>query len=333
MWQKFTQDLLPTEVNIVNLGVSAQSLSGSSGLLVRDLTAVDNLKKQYDSVSPFIVGVFAGTNDLASLSRSTTQVYGDLQTYNTNRQAAGEKSIVFTILPRNSINANRDTVNGCIRDGFSGTNAGCGGGQLPANAIVYAGFDPNMGQDNQTSTSWFSSDGVHPSNAGYALIATYVAPAVMRAIGTPSAPVWLRFTVSNNGTSTWTIAPNGNTAGPSIAIPSATSSSIPIYYLGPKYKLCGAELKTTTQFSATGLTTLQATIGDSVGGSTFYSSSQYNMMTAPGATNFQDTQILNSKTWAGSNVTLEINGANQNLNAQSNLAGAIDVSLCVTSVP
>ena len=332
-FQKYTMDILPITGYWQQLGAPGACIATNTctisstltNLTAQAATKVDGLVKRLSQSSKTILQIWAGTNDLnwgAGAANTNTA----LKTYVTARKAAGwNKIIVGTLTARIAADTTRTATNATILTDWAS-------GALAADAVSMHGFDPNMGQSTQGSTTWYY-DGVHPSAAGNSLVATYEAPAIMMALG--GGKVWLRFTVSNNAATNWTLAANGNTAGPAAAIAAATSQSVPLYFLGPKYQVCGVQLKANTAFTATGLTTLTATVGDSVGGSTFYTSTTYDLMAAPGNTNFQAKipALAAASTYAGSNVTLELTGANQNLNAQANLAGSVDVRLCIQAIP
>jgi hypothetical protein len=140
-----------------------------------------------------------------------------------------------------------------------------------------------------------------------------------------STAVCSLYTLSNNGTN-WTV--NGV---PGIAIPSAMSSSPVLFALPARGKILWSTVKTTTAWSGTGFTSFGITIGDSVGGTTFYTSSSYDMFVAVSNTNFQDSVMFKSATFAGSNVVAVLT-ANQNLNANT-ITGVTAIDVCSVVIP
>lgn len=134
------------------------------------------------------------------------------------------------------------------------------------------------------------------------------------------------YTVSNNGTN-FTV--NG-VAG--IAIPAAVTASPVLFALPAKGRVLGVSEKTTTAWSGTGFTSFAETIGDSVGGTTYYNSNAYDLDAAVGNTNFQNTAgLFKSASYAGSNVVVVIT-ANQNLNTNA-ITGVTDIEVCWVTLP
>lgn len=343
MYLSRAQSLLSMPVNITNLGVSGDSMNN---MVTTDTTAIDNLKKQYDSAPIFIAHAFADTNDLANLARTPTQVHTDNKSWVAARIAAGERTVLMTTMSRAAVDANVTTLNGCTRDAFilavGGTNVtpGCGGGALngtapggatiPIHAVAWNGFDPNMGIAGKSTSSWFA-DGVHGNNTGYALIGHYVADAWQRALG--GGEVCHRVPFSTNSNTNWTLNFGGG-AGPAAANAGIATQAVPIYYIAPKQKLTRLSLKTTTAFSGTSLTALTVTWGDSVGGTTWYSSTTYDLVPAVSNTNYQDIvpPLNTSDTWGGSTLNLAMTATGANLNV-ANIAGAVDLTFCIASIP
>jgi hypothetical protein len=149
--------------------------------------------------------------------------------------------------------------------------------------------------------------------------------------GTSGAiPSCWRYTLSNNGTN-WMTAVNGGTAvlGPPIA--ASTSQDVPLFALSPKGTVTGVREKTTVAWSGSAFTSLNLSVGDSAGGSSFYTAPSYNLMAAASATNFRSTQLFKSATDAGSNVVIHLT-ANQNLN-MAPIAGSVDIEACWVTLP
>jgi len=134
-----------------------------------------------------------------------------------------------------------------------------------------------------------------------------------------------KYTLTNNGTN-WTV--NGVVGA---AIAANTTQSVTLFALPTRGKVQGITEKTTTAWSGTGFTSFAETIGDSVGGTTFYSAVSYDLDAAVGNTNFQDTALFKSATFAGSNVQAVLT-ANQNLNTNT-ITGVTDIDVCWVSLP
>ena len=145
-----------------------------------------------------------------------------------------------------------------------------------------------------------------------------------------SVPSCTAYTLSNDGTN-WTTAINSGavTAGP--AIESSTVQDIPLFALPPKGTITGIREKVTTAWSGDGFTSLGLWIGDSAGGPSFYTSSEYDLMAAPGDTNFLSTQLFKSATDAGSTVIAHVS-ANTELTAAA-LSGSVDIDVCWVTLP
>ena len=149
----------------------------------------------------------------------------------------------------------------------------------------------------------------------------------MQSSTVPSCTV---YTLSNNRTN-WTTSVNGAAAVAGPAIASSTLQDVPLFTLPAKGTITGIRQKTTTAWSGAGFTTLTLWVGDSVGGPAFYTSSAYDLMAAPGNTNFLSTQLFKSATDAGSMVIAHISG-NVLLNAAP-IAGSVDIDVCSVTLP
>jgi len=148
--------------------------------------------------------------------------------------------------------------------------------------------------------------------------------------GLSSIPVCTKYTLSNNGTN-WTTAVNGSAVVSGSAISAATTQDVTLFSLPAKGIVTGVREKTSTAWSGTGFTTLSLSVGDSVGGTSFYTAPSYDLRAAVSATNFRNTQIFKNSTDAGSNVTAHIAG-NQNLNTAA-IAGSVDIEVCAVVLP
>jgi lysophospholipase L1-like esterase len=135
------------------------------GLLVDDLTQIDPL---FSSAYLRNIAICeCGTNDL-TFGRSASQVYTDLQSWCSARHTAGFETIVLSILPRGGITSKKDALNASLRadhsfsDGFADVSS-----------------DPIIGPDAAVNDTTYYADGVHPTSAGYYIMAQYVANAIL----------------------------------------------------------------------------------------------------------------------------------------------------------
>ena len=115
-----------------------------------------------------IAVVLIGINNLGG-GQTPAQVYSQLVAYCQSLQAGGWKVVVCT-LPSADYqgtveDTSRDTYNSSIRSGWTGF----------ADALADVASDPHLGPDGSYSnTTWYSSDQLHLSDAGYASVATVV---------------------------------------------------------------------------------------------------------------------------------------------------------------
>lgn len=147
--------------------------------------------------------------------------------------------------------------------------------------------------------------------------------------GTPSYACHT-YALSNNGTN-WTVAVDGGGAVAGAAIAASATQSVTLFALGARLKVVGLASKTTTAWSGTGFTSFDSTVGDSVGGTTFYTSIAYDLDAAVTNTNFQDATMWKSATYAGSNVQAVIT-ANQNLTTNP-ITGVAEYQICTATLP
>ena len=122
-----------------------------------------------------IIAVWEGTNSLY-FGATGAAAYADLVTYCQARQSAGWKVVILTVLPRSNsgtptdFEIHRQTVNTNIRENW----------QTFADALVDIAADRRLGDlGDQTNTTYYP-DLVHLNDAGYAIVAHYVASAVLQ---------------------------------------------------------------------------------------------------------------------------------------------------------
>jgi|HubBroStandDraft_1064217.scaffolds.fasta_scaffold123665_2 lysophospholipase L1-like esterase len=136
-------------------------------------TVTDPLFRRYQGPGNVVVAVEI-TNDIAIGGASATTAYNDIVAYCAARRSVGWKVIITSCLSRTvsglpNFNTIRDAVNANIASNW------------PTFADGYANWasDPIMGIDGaENNTTYFSGDGVHPNNVGYARLAPYVAAAI-----------------------------------------------------------------------------------------------------------------------------------------------------------
>ena len=121
-----------------------------------------------------IVCLFGGTNDLYFGADAST-TYNRIVTYCQARQAAGWKVITFTLLPRSdggtpvTFEADRQTVNTSIRNNWT----------TFADALCDVGGDATIGAPGASTNPTYYCDGVHLTDAGYAIVAGLANTAVL----------------------------------------------------------------------------------------------------------------------------------------------------------
>ena len=145
-----------------------------SGSQISDLTNraayVDALYQS--SRAKNILYVWIGTNDMALGGLTPTQTYNALVTYCAARRTAGWKVIVRTMIPRAAYSdTNRLSFNSLVRAGW----------QTFADGLDDLGNDPILGQAGvQSNTSYYATDQVHLTPAGYGIAAAYASAAITK---------------------------------------------------------------------------------------------------------------------------------------------------------
>jgi hypothetical protein len=114
------------------------------------------------------------TNSLYN-SVATNSIYTDYSTYCTVRRARGFKVVAVTCLPRNNpgtpagFEAARQGLNASIRANWTSY----------ADALADVGADPTIGDSgDENDTTYYQSDKVHLTDAGYAIVAGIVEDAI-----------------------------------------------------------------------------------------------------------------------------------------------------------
>jgi hypothetical protein len=93
----------------------------------------------------------------------------------------------------------------------------------------------------------------------------------------------------------------------------------------------GIREKTTTAWSGAGFSLFTLSLGDSVGGPSFYTAPGFDLTAAAADNNFRGTPLFLEASNAGSNVTAHI-AANTALNSAA-IIGAVDIDVCWVVLP
>lgn len=165
--------ITPNDIRYFALGGQTTQQMTSRGVAL-----IDPYFSEFPSIvaSRKICMGWEGTNDLVLNLINDVACYNNIKAYFTARKAAGWKTIVATILPRNTpvsgFETNRLSVNQMIRD--AKTN-----GETWVDQVADVGGDVTVGQTGQyTNTTYYNVDGVHMVTAGFALLAPYFTNAI-----------------------------------------------------------------------------------------------------------------------------------------------------------
>lgn len=152
--------LISASYNYSNFGIGGQTIAT---MQTDAATQVDVL---YASPEKSVVFAWGGTNDIAAGETSAT-VITRIQTYCAARKAAGFKVVVFTILPNGGpvppdYETKRLDVNNSVRANYA----------TYADALCDIGANCYVGDaDDVNDTTYYQSDKIHLTNAGYAIVA------------------------------------------------------------------------------------------------------------------------------------------------------------------
>jgi lysophospholipase L1-like esterase len=136
--------------------------------------------------------VMAGGGDLAGGAEPQAVLDG-LRIYCTARRAAGFQVVVLTLLPRSTpegFDSARAAFNAMLREPWP----------TFADGLADVTTDPRVGVDGANLDPAYYADQVHPTSAGYAIMATAVAP-VLEGLAWHSGSCRVRY---SNGRKAWT---------------------------------------------------------------------------------------------------------------------------------
>lgn len=161
-------------VTLYNKGVAGES---AGDMITAGASEVDSL---LDSGAINVCLFMGGINDLnVALQADAPTTYGRVHDYCLARRTAGWFVGVSTLLPATPTflqsDADRLSVNTSIRSGYTGF----------ADFLIDVAGDATMGAAGAYSNTTYYADGVHPTDAGYALLYPYFRAAVMRALYRP----------------------------------------------------------------------------------------------------------------------------------------------------
>jgi hypothetical protein len=323
-YERYTLDLLPFPCDASNFALSGELFST---IQTNAATVVDPIISSNDADSN-LCSVLAGINDLDNGTTGATVYTSDAAPYESARRTAGCKNVLITVGPNSGMTSGqrteKNTYNTTVRTNWLS-------GSLQADGIADWAGDPNAGCDGcDSNAGFFNSGALHPKDLGNRVIATYVAPALVRASGASDNVCFVLTVGVNVGTTKWTLDVNhGGNPGDILTLAAALTQDVPLYYVGAKYKIAKTTVATTTAF--TGTATLTTSIGDSVGGATFYDANVFDLKAAVSNTNFHDADPSAGASLGGSMLQLHVISTTNNVASIS--AGAVDVTVCVSNIP
>jgi hypothetical protein len=323
-YERYTLDLLPFPCDASSFALTGQFFSS---IQPRAATVIDPVILSNDADSN-LCSIMAGINDLDNNATGATVYTSYAAPYESGRRTAGCKNVLLTVGPNTGLTTGQRTeknnYNSTVRTNWLS-------GSLQADAIADWAGDPNIGCDGcDANTVFFAGAGLHPKDLGNRLLATYVAPALVRATGVSDSVCFVLSVGVNVGTTKWTLDVNHSGAPADIlTMAPALTQDVPLYYVGAKYTIAKTRVITTTAF--TGVATLTTSIGDSVGGATFYDANVFDLKAAVSNTNFHDADPNAGASLAGSQLQLHVIATTNNIASIS--AGAVDVTVCVSNIP
>jgi len=123
--------------------------------------------------------IFLGTNDICVAGTSAANTHTLLSNYATRQRSNGWKVVVVTMISRLSCATGKNILNPLIRANW----------RSYADAIADVAAAPFLGCDGcYLNSTYFQSDGIHPTQAGQALLAPVIQAAI-NTIGAGSSPL------------------------------------------------------------------------------------------------------------------------------------------------
>jgi lysophospholipase L1-like esterase len=162
------QDILGDDYDVNNQGVGGQTLTQM------EADGAADLDPRVVSSRTCILCAWGGTNDIF-LGDSAAVAYADYVTYCTNRRAAGWTVIAFTITPRSdagvpgTFEASRQTFNTNVRSHWH---------EYADVVVDLAGHTTIGDSGDEANATYYSTDLVHMTDAGYTIVANLVANAI-----------------------------------------------------------------------------------------------------------------------------------------------------------
>ncbi len=131
--------------------------------------------------------VWAGTNDIYVSAATAAATYTAMKNHCTAAKAAGFTVVAVNCMPRSTsspLEAIRITFNSSLVGDFgSSPSTNIRTGAAYADYLIDIGSDANLGlPGSQNSLTYFNSDKIHLTDAGYAIVAGY-AQTVLGLIG------------------------------------------------------------------------------------------------------------------------------------------------------
>jgi hypothetical protein len=145
-------------VNVTNLGITGDTICGSSGLSAVYSTYVGPLYQSNALTN--IIDFFAGTNDIIS-GTSAAATYACLTSFVSAAHATGWKISVGTMLPRGEL-----TGNATLQTQWNAYNALIRANTAGADYLIDFQADPDMGVLSNVSNTSLYADQIHPTNYG-----------------------------------------------------------------------------------------------------------------------------------------------------------------------
>ena len=154
-----------------------------------------------------ILTLLGGVNDLAGSPprQDATTTYDRIVTYCQDRRMAGFKIIINTILPQSATvgpadyEASRQIINNLIRTNWA----------TFADGISDIASDPRIGDAGDSEDTTYYADKIHMTNAGYGIVASYVAAAINQ-ITHPLASIIGTPTVLSSSAIRWNFTDNAD---------------------------------------------------------------------------------------------------------------------------